>query len=211
MTHYKKLSLTGMPLNANQTQKLMEEKERFNQKYLNLPLSNHVYVTDQIQTILAPALLDQFDALGVTPAVIVNFSEYGQCYTTPIHADLTFYNDRWVPMGFGINWELAPGVTEFRWFDQNNQKPFMPIDFEEAHTWPRSMLNGTRYAHNDRLTQIDSLTFEHNTAYLVRTDIPHQVTSNTPGNFRECVSIRFRVDDISSWDQALKIFEPYFV
>lgn len=210
MVLYKQLTLTGLSLIGDSVERLMEEKIEFNK--IAERLSPHVHVSDDIQNTLSSELLNQLRSIGLTPAIVVNFSECGETYETPIHSDVTLYNDNWVPMPFGINWELAEGTTIFNWYDNKGNYCVYPGHRVEGISWPRRMLNGTRY-HPSKLVdfeKIDSVRLLPNTAYLVRTDIPHQVISESPGGLRIAISIRFPLDQVGSWEQALEIFKPFY-
>jgi hypothetical protein len=210
MVCYKQLTLTGLSLISNSVERLTEEK--FETVKNNNLLSSHVYISDKIHETLSLELLNQLRSIGLTPVVIVNFSEYGASYETPIHSDLTLYNDNWVPMPFGINWELAEGTTIFNWYDNKGNLYCSPGYKNETIAWPRCMLNGTRF-NPGRLVEfekIDSVRLIPNTAYLVKTDIPHQVVSETPGEFRIAISIRFPLEQVGSWEQALEVFKPFY-
>lgn len=208
MTFYKKLSLYPNPLGGNYMPQLMHEKAMFN-TFNREQLYEHLYATDEVEKFLSPILLEQFNQLGYKPVILVNFSEYGEIYDTWLHSDLTYHNDEWKPLGFGINWELQPGETTFNWFEPH-ESGVPPAKNSGSMSWPRNVINGIRYRDESKLTKIHSVTFEPNTAYLVRTDIPHKISSRSPGKFRECISVRFRYDDIPTWERALEVFAPYF-
>jgi len=210
MVLYKQLTLTGLSLLGESVERLMEEKlEWINAGGVS---SAHVYLSDDIQNTLSSELLNQLQSIGLTPAVVVNFSEHGKTYETPIHSDLTLYNDSWVPMPFGINWELAAGVTIFNWYDNKGHFYTAPRYKDETTAWPRCMLNGTRYRPTQLrdFEKIDSVRLLPTTAYLVRTDMPHQVVSESPGGLRIAISIRFPLDQVGSWQQALEVFRPFY-
>jgi hypothetical protein len=214
MVLYKQLTLTGLSLINNGVERLMDEKLEWVDTGHIVPGSGgaHVYLSDDIQNTLSSELLDQLQSIDLTPAVIVNFSEHGKTYETPVHNDLTLYNNNWVPMPFGINWELAAGITMFNWYNNKGHLYIAPSYKDETTAWPRSMLNGTRY-HPKYLRdfeKIDSVRLLPNTAYLVRTDMPHQVVSESLGGLRIALSMRFPLDQVGSWEQALEVFRPFY-
>lgn len=209
MTFYKKLTLCSNPLSGDHIGQLMHEKALYIAKTKDQRLYEHLYASDEIDKYVSPLLLDQFRSLGLRPAILINFSEYGLTHKTWMHTDMTYHDNRWKPLELGINWELQPAETTFNWYEAHVPGK-EPGSNEGAMTWPRVMINGVRYPDETQLTKIGSVTFDINTAYLVRTGIPHQIVSSTPGNFRECISVRFFYDDIPTWERALEIFEPYF-
>ena len=95
MVLYKQLTLTGLSLINNGVEQLMEEKLEWVDHGHTVPGSGgaHVYLSDDIQNTLSSELLDQLQSIDLTPAVIVNFSEHGKTYETPVHNDLTLYNN----------------------------------------------------------------------------------------------------------------------
>ena len=215
MILYKKLNLCSSPIKDNVIGELMEKKENYNNENdrLKKHLYKHLYANDEIEKYLSPVLMDQLEKINLKPAILINFSEYGYTYETWLHRDLTYINNAWIPLEIGLNWELAPSETTFNWYTQNvenpNQSP-SPEENDFSMLWPRSMINGIRYYDESQMTQIGSVMFDVNTAYLVRTDLPHKIISRTPGNFRECISVRFFYEDIPTWERALELFEPYF-
>lgn len=52
---------------------------------------------------------------------------------------------------------------------------------------------------------------DHWTPYLVRTDIPHNVTNNDPMNVRCCASIRGYPLDLLTWDEIVEIMKPCII
>lgn len=216
MVLYKKLNLCSSPIKIELIQELMDKKAAFAKKVDEAPVGvyKHLYANDEIEKYVSPVLLRQLDYLNLKPALLINFSEYGYTHETWLHRDLTFINGDWQPLEFGLNWELAPGTTTFNWYKENSNtcktSPW-PLRDELHSTWPRGFINGVRYFDETELTNVGSVTFDTNTAYLVRTDIPHKVISESPGNLRICISIRFFVEDIPTFSKALELFEPYSV
>jgi hypothetical protein len=216
MVLYKKLNLCSSPLKGDPIPELMEKKEAFWKQVDNAPVGvyKHLYANDEIEKYISPVLLQQLSLIKLKPALLINFSEYGPTHQTWLHRDLTFIENDWVPLEIGLNWELAPGTTTFNWYKEkhNNCKvSSWPIRDELHCTWPRGFINGVRYFDESELDNIGSVTFDVNTAYLVRTDIPHKVVSESPGGLRKCISVRFFVQDVPTFDKALELFEPFFV
>lgn len=215
MVLYKKLNLCSTPLNGDCIADLMDKKEDFIKEVARAPIGiyTHLHANDEIERYISPVLLRQLNFINVKPAILINFSEYGQTHETWLHRDLTFIKTDWYPLEFGINWELAQGTTTFNWYKENHNNcktSSWPLHPELLGKWPRTFISGVRYFDESELTPIGSVTFDMNTAYLVRTDIPHKIVSSSPGNLRICISIRFFVEDIPTFDKALEVFEPYY-
>lgn len=214
MILYKKLNLCSSPLKENTIQELMDKKEEFAKKVDAAPVGvyKHLYANDEIDKYLSPVLLQQLQLINLKPALLINFSEYGPTHATWLHRDLTFVDNDWVPLEFGLNWELAPGTTTFNWYQEkisNCKTSPWPLRDELHSTWPRGFINGVRYFDDTELNHIGSVTFDLNTAYLVRTDIPHRVISQSPGGLRICISIRFFMEDVPTFNKAIELFEPF--
>ena len=217
MILYKKLNLCSSPLKGDPMPELMAKKEEFWKQVDNAPVGvyKHLYANDDIEKYISPVLLSLLNQLNIKPAILINFSEYGDTHETWLHRDLTWLGDDWIPLEFGLNWELAPGKTTFNWYTEKSGSDVCntsawPQRIGLANTWPRSFINGVRYYDENQLRKIGSLTFDINTAYLVRTDIPHKVVSESPYGWRKCISVRFFVQDVPTFNKALEIFEPFF-
>ena len=160
--------------------------------------------------VLTEETLNVFDTLGVTPFYVVHFGSLNNHITqTYLHTDLFWTEDRYQTVPFGINWNLTSGTTTFRWYDAGDipeaWPPHKMADFQGIHY-------GQRYSKSiEGCEELGSLSIEQNTAYLLKTDIPHRVTYTCDEPLRYGVSVRFKLEDIPTWDQALKVFEPLFL
>jgi hypothetical protein len=216
MVLYKKLNLCSSPIKGELIQELMDKKEAFAKKVDMSPVGvyKHLYANDEIERYISPVLLQQLNLINLKPALLINFSEYGPTHETWLHRDLTFINGDWTPLEFGLNWELSPGTTTFNWYTEksdNCKTSPWPLRDELHSTWPRGFINGVRYFDETELQHVGAVTFDINTAYIVRTDIPHKVVSESPNGLRKCISIRFFVQDVPTFDKAIEIFQPYLV
>lgn len=214
MLFYKKLSLYPNPLIDDCIEELMQKKQSYNDEAnrRNYVLYNHLYASDEITKYISPVLLDQFKSINLKPAIFINFSEYGSSHITWLHSDLTYHDNKWKPLEFGINWELAPGETTFNWYRpvvDNIHKSPSPAENELSMAWPRRMINGIHYYKEEEFENIGSVTFDINTAYIVKTDIPHKVVSYSPNDLRKCISVRFFYEDVPTWEKALETFSPF--
>ena len=215
MKFYKKLNLCSSPIKEGVIRELMNKKEEFRKEVdrSKVGVYKHLYANDEIEKFVNPILLEKLSAINLKPAILINFSEGGSTYETWLHRDLACVNNEWVPMEVGLNWELTEGTTTFKWYTENGnncKKSALPQLEGMVTQWPRSFINGIRYYDENELSQIASLTYDINTAYLVRTDLPHKVISHSPGGRRHCISIRFFVKDVPTFDRALELFEPYY-
>jgi hypothetical protein len=72
---------------------------------------------------------------------------------------------------------------------------------------------GIHYGHRQNMDTskfalLETLKYKFNVPYLVRTDIPHNVEYSTTFKHRLGLSVRFPLDQIPTWEQALEIFNP---
>ena len=209
MIFYKELNLPHPIINNKQFVKMHGLKK---------PGEYDTIVTD-VQTYLHPDLLHAFESINVKPQWFASFGFLKRSVaSTYIHTDLTF-DKEWVTIPFGINWELTAGVTEWSWWDVTGSEAVYPtLDISEDSRRRSSdpfLLNGIH--HESRLNTdtskfklLNSYTVIPNQPVLFRTDVPHQINYNTTHKQRICMSLRFSISDIPSWDLALKIFQPFF-
>jgi hypothetical protein len=171
-----------------------------------------------IEDFISPSVLDTFRSIGIKPSFFASFASDGvsslKIEQRVAHYDLCFdeKNKKWATIPIGINWEITPGDTTFYWWNIASD----PI-FPNQENIPPSfkLLNG---AHFDRRNQIgipvgaEVIEKVQVTApILVRTDVPHSVSFNSPAKTRYNISLRFSTDDIPTWDHALEVFKPLFL
>lgn len=204
MNFYKELNLP-YPIKSN----------RLFDKINVLKLSNRSYTTviTDIEQYLNPELLDSFMSVGAKPHFFVAFGQPGSLSgKTNLHSDVTFENNNWTKLPIGINWDLTPGETNWTWWDTNKCTEIYPTsDESKSSPW----LHGVHYKFrgNKDASEFDLLDSYKNTtdqAVMYRTDTTHQISYTTTSRQRICVSVRFPIESVTSWEHALKIFQPFF-
>lgn len=202
MTNYHKLNLITDPLKVDHY--LYDSYHRWS-------------VETDIKKILNDDLYKTFEHIGVIPTVaiffIINSNKRLRC-ADAVHVDRTWINNEWVSIPFAINWELNPIITtRLSWYDISNCE-LKPPGTQGAHIeYPYNYLNGEFFL-GDK-TEIDSVVLEKNDLYhpiLIRTDVAHNVSEyKTTERKRFCLSLRFDIEQIKSWEQATNIFKDYII
>lgn len=208
MQHYRLLKLPANPLTKDGFKAVTEGS-----------VGNRVYLCfENVHQLLKPELLKTFEDLGVQPYFLTSFGvenkNTGDEHTRLIHSDIRLDRSTksWIPIPLGINWELTPGTTVFRWWKVDSPE-VLPTEVDVPRTI--ELLAGAHYHERFR-------TGIHDDAHLleevqltqptmVRTDVAHSVVFNSNARTRHGISLRFRTEDIGTWEQALEIFKPLFV
>jgi hypothetical protein len=204
MAFFKELNLP-YPI-ANNQQFAAIVRKKFNDP-------SYTTILTQVDQYLHADLLQTCKTLGVTPQFIAVFGRPGaDTQVSGLHADTTFVHDQWIKIPCGINWDLTPGQATFRWWDTGDCEELWP---EQPGTEFPPQVNGINHKMRGNrdpagFNLIESYEIKHNQPVLFRTDIPHQITYTPSVNRRICVSIRFSVDSVPTWEHALEIFEPLF-
>jgi hypothetical protein len=173
---------------------------------------------ENIEDFISPSVLDAFWTLGIKPRFFASFASDGvsssKIEQRVTHYDLCFdeKNKKWATIPFGINWEITPGNTTFHWWNIPSD-PIFPN--EESISPSLKLLNGAHFDWRQRpgipngaeLIEKVQIT----APILVRTDVPHSVSFNSPAKTRYSISLRFSTDDIPTWDHALEAFKPLFL
>ena len=172
-------------------------------------------IKDDLQRLINPQLLSQVKSVGLVPTCLVAHERNpsGMSY---IHRDVAFQNNQWVKASVTINWELTPGTLEWNWYDTTGttEGPLPPSYdisatplFYGVHARPER----TKDSHGFQLLHTYHTT-KPNQATLYRIDLPHRISYNTNSEQRRrSIGIRFSIDDISTWQQALEIFQEFSV
>ena len=198
---YKLLNLPQNPLKLENLESLVAKKKKYST------------VEEDLETYLTPEILEIFKSINLCPRFVVYFGRlYAKQNEIQVHRDITYLDNQWKSIPCGINWELTPGDTLFEWYDTSKENEHLP---DPEHALPLE-LNGAHYGHRANMdvstfTKIESLNVMENQPYLVRTDIPHRVTYKTSSYNRICISIRFKLNDVQSWEHALEIFDPLII
>ena len=161
------------------------------------------------QNILTDELNEIFNKIGIYPKFAVFFVVHASERKGKheyAHIDYTLSQEKWKPLPFGINWELNTEITStLSWYDTSNcNETGVSLKGDPEVDKILRYLNGTFFSGIPKV--IDSLVCT-GEPFLVRTDIPHTLSdfiTTSPKRF--CLSLRFDVEEISSWNQAQTIF-----
>lgn len=207
MTNYRPLQNIPLDLNNDYLSECIQQKEQY------------VHMIDDWNSLLGPNIKKLFNNLNLTPQFVSLFGKQQLAEQKIwIHTDILWKDNQWIKLPFGINWELYPSDTYFNWWDTKDQTECYPPSIDNS-TWSQATntkfrQQGIHYGtrenydfHNSEI--IETLKFEPNTAYLVRADVPHNVEYKTDNIHRIGISIRFPVEQIATWQQALSTFDPY--
>jgi hypothetical protein len=202
MQYYQELNLPQNPLAADSVEQLHILKASAEPGY-----QYHTLIVDDavINSLLSKELMDIFQSLGAVPRSLIYFGLLGrQQHKTFFHSDLSSDGTQWLPHPFALNWELTPGETINEWWDAGDAPVFVPPEIRPAnyvggaHIYSR----GNRESHDAKL--LATYQSSSQSAFLIKTNIPHRVRSNTTAESRMCISVRFDRD--LAWDT----FAPYF-
>jgi hypothetical protein len=180
--------------------------------------TNSYQCFENIEDFISPSVLDAFQPLGIKPSFFASFASDGVS-SLKIEQRLTHYdlyfdekNKKWATIPFGINWEITPGDTTFYWWNISSE-PILPG--QENIPQHLRLLNGAHFDYRNHIgipngaEVIEKV--QVNAPILVRTDVPHSVSFDSPAKTRYNISLRFSTDDIPTWDHALEVFKPLFL
>jgi hypothetical protein len=155
---------------------------------------------------LNPELIQKCETVGIKPYFFVAFG-LGNSGMSSVHSDVSYNNSQWVDFPVAINWELTPGNTVWNWWDTGTEPGINPQ--EEIEFSSRAYkFRGNKDPSGFELLHTYNVPF--NRAVLYRSDIAHQITYNSTEKYRKCISVRFSLNDVPSWERALEIFQPFF-
>lgn len=129
-----------------------------------------------------------------------------------LHSDILRVNDTWLPVSYGINWELTGDNPIFTWW-QTQRSKFFPADPRNFHLNPQGIHYGARGKRG--VDNNDILLESVNTGIgplLVRTDVPHliywpkRIIKN-----RVAISLRFKDGHKISWEKSLEKFSNILI
>jgi hypothetical protein len=194
--NYHRLNLVGSPLIHND---------------LTLYTQNEYNFFEDLDNFLAPGLLEQFKRIGLIPNLAIVFSlNYSsrseEDSSRFVHSDQTWHNGNWKNVPFGVNWELNSDVSStVSWYDVNGCTQHLP---PADHVHPYAHLGGIFYQGSPRV--IEQVTIDSKQDFspiLFNTSVPHAVSFATSASYRCGLSVRFGLDQIATWDSAVKKFE----
>jgi hypothetical protein len=196
--YYKELTLTTDPI--IDFKKLIEQK------------TEYTYSNKNIDEFVNPKLLATLADIGLRPRFIACFGFVGQKQgTSTIHSDISYVDNSWQSVPFGINWEMTPGDMTFYWWDTHNDKEIWP----DQHK-PKRDIFGIHHGSvmnrdSSTYTCLDSFKPRLGIPFLARTDIAHQVIYNSDVDNRLAISLRFDNVDLPTWNSAIEKFKPFFL
>jgi hypothetical protein len=203
MKHFRILNLPTDPL---------KDKNSLIEKY---KISDPGYDIED-PAILTDEVLEIFKKLNLNAESVVVFKTYnyvdGSDNNRIIHSDICWDSEssNWLPIVFGINWELTDVKGTFKWWNVDSSKIVYPGN--NSPVFPYTKLNGLHYEERVKPgIPNNSILIEEtysNSPMLVRTDIPHSVTYSGYG--RMSISVRFS-DQTLSWDEAVNILSPIII
>lgn len=139
---------------------------------------------------LSDAGMNYLFNINYTPWHEFNLFIGGPKLTCDIHIDIS-------TNCYALNYVWGSSKSTMRWF--------MP----KTNGQSKSTTANTPYVtfDNSEVELIEEADIPSNTLILVRNDIPHNVTNHTD-NVRYCISARG--GPTNSWENTVKLFEPYF-
>ncbi len=134
-----------------------------------------------------------------------------------IHTDVVLDNNIWKKVPFAINSELTDTVANLKWFDSGPAVEMYPPNVEISNDKKETFYFGNAIHYHERnnksingMSCLETYTFTQGKSALIKTDIPHAPYYGAGYENRSHVSLRFPVDKISSYDQALDLFKPFW-
>jgi len=214
--NYSQLKLPSNPLAIGAIEYISGSDEKW----------GHRYAITDVPKIFNSDVLEIFKNLNITPYCVVipkwkvDMISTPQELTTsrfctPIHSDYFQINGHRYSYPCAINWELNNDayVTWSFWNAHNNENVSYQNETFAAQIGPlpfnKTYLNGTRF--DEKSTLLEQVDLQPFTPYLVNTSMPHCVEFNVPSERRLALSLRFNIEDIATWEQAVQIFKNYFV
>lgn len=199
MLYYKVVNLPANPLTDTGLVKLSQLREK---------TTTYKFEPSDFRKLLNPDLVAALTELQLDIHYVVVFgSQDLDSFTTFIHTDIEETTDgtcHLVPCA--INWELAPADVSFSWYDTKDSTPILSRAPNDDKTHGQHFITkNNKDASTFDLLETYRPRFQ--TPALVRTDIAHQVTYIPNTIPRISLSLRFSVAQISTWQQALEIFE----
>jgi len=179
----------------------------------------HIY--KNVEHVLNVSILDCFDKLGLIPDIVVIFgSDTAHRTAGFLHVDLGWHAGMWKPVPCAVNWEINQTTSTLEWHDTKDYTEIWPTDNPTNLSYPDNYLQGISFVKTtapNRIiiteesiastTLIESATLTNNNSpILFNTSKPHSVIYQTQDAKRFMVSVRFKFNQIDSWDKAVKVF-----
>lgn len=221
MKHFYKLDLPKFPLKKEEYDRILQidniqsfEKQNF-RKYTQFLTYDS---DDLIQEVLDVNLYTILKDLNLIPKVLIVFyySKDIDSNVSYIHKDLCLMDNIWKTVPFSINFEMnSTTVNTTTWWDTTGAEEFFD-DTEKNRTQSKNLI-AIRY-HQNRLRSnirflnfkpFESITYSSiDNPILFRTDVAHSVITRNSQGTRFAVSLRFDLNQISTYEDAVKILQP---
>lgn len=172
-------------------------------------------IETDVRKILSTELSSIFDSIGIYPLFAVFFvvqSSHREAKHEFAHLDYTLHNGEWRKVPFALNWELNSDIkSKLSWYDVSKCiETTINYTGNESVDSVLKYLNGTFFKGD--INVIDYVDCYYGIPIIARTDIPHTLSDfKTNENKRFCLSLRFDIEQISSWEQATNIFKDYII
>jgi hypothetical protein len=201
MKNFYKLNLAKNPLQITELSKYNAD--------------NFWTIETDVRKILSKELSDVFDSIGIYPSLSVFFviqSGQREPKHNLAHVDYERFKDGWRKIPFAINWELNTDIlSKLSWYDVSNCTE-TAVEYTGNPLVDNTLnyLNGSFFKGDIKV--IDEVECSYGNPLMVRTDIPHSVSSyKTSEDKRMCLSLRFNIEQINSWEQATNIFKDFII
>lgn len=219
-THnYKILNFLSDPLTPEGLEILLKKKRDKKGK------RPYMYSTGDFKDYISLDLREIFNSLKIFPDILIIFGHENDEKFQPkavVHSDIRFSSDEWIDSPCAINWEITDSSADFSWWDVKGAKKFYPPPWNDQQYLPpkdsdlyfeRLLGSGAHYTewlnfNSEDYSVIETGVLTKGNPILIRTDIPHSVKYSNYKN-RISISLRFPIEEISSWDGALEIFDDY--
>jgi len=175
-------------------------------------------IVENASQYLTEEALDIFSKLKMEPYVCILFQtkkkitdEVARRHKDDalLHSDIYFEDGQWKDWQYGINLELYPATSQFYWWDTKNANKIYP-DISSSKIPEFFYLNGIHYySHYNQIRDrsnefkvLEMAEIDGTKPILVRTDIAHSISYTSKSHRRAAVSLRFKQNRFSSWQEA---------
>mgnify|MGYP006103851537 CR=1 FL=1 len=209
--NYKRLTLTSNPL-ADPNFDL----SKFMESRAPVHPSRSYNMIDNIDELLSPELLAQLEEINLKSSFAIVFAGSQTTSTDDeslIHYDLTTHNGEWVSVPFAINWELNSSIySTVKWYDTSGLVGTPLVETPKTHhlnVFHYGYVGKSGRAVPEIIDQVIVDSESDRSPVLFNTSQAHTVSYSTPEPLRAVLSLRFSIDDISTWDDAVTKFQKF--
>jgi len=211
MQCFKQLSISFNPLMENALDELIQSKSNKHpnsRQYLYTSLKTGYFLSNEAKHF--------FRSKNVFPHVMIIFGHVGDPSKHKedphIHTDVFLENNKWIKTPFAINFELTDSESAFKWWTfKKNCEAFPILQPPPFKSSTFDYLYGSGITYKNYCTEdvicIDQFGLTATHPLLVRTDLPHNVYYNRGYYSRLSLSLRFPINQISSFEEAARIFD----